>query len=290
MSEIAPPPIPTDQRVHDIDLARDMAYAAKPHWDVAHDAMKVAEEAMTLVAENHADLGQVPATTKEEREPLSPEVGIGSERLRNWVRKYKFYTVGTLDNTNTPKDRVIDSAGGFGPLGHKSLGTIPSPIADFLSKTMRTNMGGQFENSRFNQQFVDQDITEKLTIQPAGKNPEQNLYGVLDPKSDKADERIVAIVYERTGIIDGFGRKTDYRFTLCMPQSEASVFSDAVTENPTLIREMVDIAMVEELALGDSWNGPNGTASPPRGSKLAIRTGFAQGPEESLIIPFEEAA
>lgn len=291
MSETTPPPV-TGTRIHDKDLAWDMAHAAKPHWEIAHAANIAAEQAQAEVFENYQGIDGS-AGTNETTVDANPEASIGTEKLRDWVHNYKFYAYGTLDNTKTPRDKVIEDHGNFGPLGYKSLGTVPRQYAGWFGQRLTTAaaiVGDQFDTKRFNDRFIVNDITEKLTIQPVGKNPEKNLYSVLDPDSGKADERMVAFVYERNNTRDGAGRSSEYRFTLFLPQSEADIFKPAVAENPSLIREMVDIAMLEELEMGEGWNGIRGTANKPRGSKLAIRTDFAQGPEESLIVPFAEAA
>jgi hypothetical protein len=216
------------------------------------------------------------------------EQGLSPEALRKLIHGSKYFVSASIgDTSKVPRDKHLDER--KEPIGWHSLGNVPADSLKAFSNSYTTlakmnqkygDLDGPSATRKLKKSFHEGGIDETLTI----TRPDITQARV-DPTSTRSEEQLVIFTYEKDAT-DDLARKGPFTLSICLPKSEADIFETAVVNSPQLIREAVDVVMLEELTFGDQWS--RNDSSSVSGNKIALRSDFTQGPEESRILSLLE--
>jgi hypothetical protein len=266
MSEI-PQPIP-NPAIQDIDLAWDMAHTQKPFLEVERRmnevgetevANKVAVQGLAAIEElehNH------PKSTEQAREPLtSPETNRSQhEKL---IAEATEETIAVFDmwfeGMATPIENHTGSRQSF--MKVYTNPDVANVIYDNLGETrvgfMPKDNGGDIRKDII-EWFDNEDIPEVVLISP---EIPKTKFGITNPNSKYKEDPLVVVRYQTVakpyGKYDytGGGRGGSYmRAQIFLPKTLANQLSQAIQEDPAIIREMITKVMEDRVQAGEDWD------------------------------------
>ncbi len=290
---------PISERIDDKALAYHLAHLQKPFKDVElafiqdnklEIAKQVAHKGLSVVATSENRFSEHLDTNYS----LENKVGLSRERISQIANESDFAAHTWIYGREIPNDK-INGGGQWTSLYNRNRR---------MSQRQSDNTRNFYKESSAEllNGFVDAGISELVTISIA---PDNVKFKEVVPESSKGEDGIIGIHYYTLSRFDSY-KFDDKKFSylspdgrpgnsldvlVFLPTSDAVELIQAMKNDPNIIREFIDVEMIEQIGAHESWD----QAKPPYKhwedvnggiSRIAIRTDMSQGISQSQIIDF----
>ncbi len=279
MSEQSPS-YPTDQRIDNQDLALEMAWAQKPHWEVEKTAR---EQGLLDIAEQVGISGPLAAKTVEESfvnssvEISEPETNDtvesmwSPERIKEFVEKH---SVGAVISTSMFEHRLRTPGNAHRADQAKHFIDL---FRQFLSQDLAGSLGVVDDEEA--QVFSREGISELVTIVPIAALAAQHKEGYI-LRSGLADRLQGQSVFLYKTMTRGsssyeeaqreqYGRSGRFTsFAMLINSDEVAELTDQIQHRPEMVRDIMDtVAADPHLDSNDGHQNRDGNTN--TGRKIA---------------------
>lgn len=305
MSELSLSPYPN--RIENPNLAEVMAFAEKPHRELAIQAAETAGKEYLAQTQQSLDQALEIGSTTENKESIS------AERIGEILHNSGILVYGWFDGSSIPEQKREAYGGQFMRLFNQ-----PELHMTAMSKVSPNEDLGRFLIHRITEVVTIRDLYKDVTMKQA------------NPYTYKPDEPVMIVDYELSLIgkdsraldtlkkedymqlkneyqgatstpkgVKGLPANDNLKVRIYMATSDAGEFVNAVRQNPQTVRDAVDIAMRQEIEADKNWDELGGR--PPYEkwkelnggiNRIALRyespekDDHRKGPEESEILEF----
>lgn len=282
MSEQAQIP---ESYIQDQALAWDMAHAEKPYRDLQAEATKLglkdAHLELGRLANDASDMfvvEQLDSPDEHEEPTLQTayltETGTEKEKTKEWLnyvsKEAGVFAYGWIDGSEIGKDKQSRYNSFHGVYSGRGM--------DFFNHTdlwMKLPASDKFKAKQ-----VAKGVTEHVKIYETNRR-----MGEFKDSSAYPDEPTIIMLYETTtGTRDttslskaDLDRLSEYQqahrssgaqdsallVQIHLPKTVGLEFMEKARNNPGLYRELVDVAMRQEVGMSDSWEGGRNAIKPP---------------------------